>query len=340
MTEIAIKAVKAKPAKKEVSFSDFLYQSIDELVQDVRFTSSNLIAANVVGSNIGKGLGRFSINFIYSLVPEVRNVFYTFREITAEKLDKTFAIPFPNRYLSIPLSFSSTTSNYGGKTEIAVSYSAKIGFLLYSALHQHDLAKQTLNLKSHIGSFLSNSRFYNSDLTFCSAWGYNKNYKTHTKDHLTEAIYQTLQNYYWSQYNNHWFENCLRSPSIFLMMRDLSKGIKFEGVAFQKMQKLSKTKLATHDGYIKSAYFAHVYGLQQNEWNNHPSISMIKDYYKLLEALQKVPDYWNNLSEKKHIVAPLGGLLNSFYQTKNLIYFNAENPKAFVDSLHKALTKA
>jgi hypothetical protein len=290
----ATKAVKKKIEKDYSVYSELISDAVQFLMQDSRLTTCNIYG--VQQNSYGMATEKCSISLKIFLPPEIRIIDYTFREVHGNKYDRKFSIPFPRRLLTMTINYSHAYRNVSAKISHIFFTNEKISYA-------KDETKITIPNKQ-FGSFLSNCRpFDYPDTIFCAAWDYSKTLKSYNPQFLADAVYATLENYYWSSYNNHWYYSCYRSPSLFFLIRDLSQNIKFESSLFKALQKdSSDSSIKNIISYKTSKYYKNVaqYGGQTNACDS----AHIKDYYLVLGELEKNPTYWTKFKSPFYSSVP------------------------------------
>lgn len=260
----------------------------EEIVNYI-FEYSKLSSIEILGFSAHHHMHNQQYKFFFAIKPEIRVVNYTFSEIVGTEWDKLFSLPFPWRYGVITVTVQSYTDG-------SASVSAQFPNLSYAPYKLH--GKRILKLEEmlQMGSFLSNSYPWKErGTTFCQAYYYHASYspqKPYDHTSVAVALAKILENYYWSQYNNHWYQQCFPSPSIYALIRDLCCDVTFNSTQFSKLQSLAVGSGYTNvDQYLASPYWEYV--RQFNAINNHASERVVFDYYSVLSQLEANPEYWN-----------------------------------------------
>lgn len=266
-------------------------QSLTHLLQDSRLTSIEIIGvwANAIGSSE-------SWKLLFAIKPETRLVNYTFSEIAGHKWDKSFSLPLPWRYGIITVDANHSLNR-------AMSHvTGKFPNLMYAPRKLHGKRIMKGDELVHMGSFLSNSYPWDQRGTvFCQAYYYSASYSTANpfdESSIATAMDKILENYYWSQYNNHWYQQCFPSPSIYVLLRDLCGDVTFNSTAFSELQKLAKdTDYRTKTEYLGSPYWN--YARNYNGITNNATEQIVYDYYKILTQLEANPNYWTEMEDRQ-----------------------------------------
>lgn len=306
---------------KDITFDKFFPLMLKNLLDKSDSTTCNIYGVNSVNSTFGS----FSLSFKIALPSEVRLIDYTFSEIYRKKFDRKFNIPFPVRYLTIEVQYNHSRKYIG----------ASIHHLLFSPTLQHDAILNQYDIKNHIGSFLSNSYDFLQQCTiFCAAWQYGKSFRDYDIDLLLDAVDSTLENYYWSSYNNHWYYSFYTSPSFYMMLRDLSADLDFQSPLYQELKSKALTeKIDDLDSFSKSKYLGCL--KTKSGFGNAASEEHIIDNYLLLEELEKHPDYWASIPSDRIISSPIPDLSN--YLNANTFKLNPKNVDNFIENVSKSI---